>query len=88
MQLYFVYIIFSETLNRFYVGHSDDVDRRLTEHNTGRSRYTKAGMPWTLKHVEQYETRTAAMNREYEIKSRKSRKYISKLISGRLAQLV
>ncbi len=79
---------FSESLNRYYVGHTDDLGRRLEQHNTGRSQYTKGGTPWSMQYVEPYDSRSAAMKREYEIKSRKSRKYINKLIQGRLAQLV
>ena len=41
--MYHTYIIFSEKLNKFYVGATEDLDRRLVEHNTGRSPYTKTG---------------------------------------------
>ena len=42
-----------------------------------------AGGPWTCVFSEQYETRSAAMNREQEIKAKKSKKYIEFLIADR-----
>ena len=33
--MYFVYILFSEKLDRYYVGTTGDVERRLFEHNSG-----------------------------------------------------
>ncbi|CAN5406634.1 hypothetical protein BH09BAC5_BH09BAC5_25620 [soil metagenome] len=48
---YKVYIIFSFSLNKFYVGHTDNFARRLNEHNTGQTRYTSAGgRYWELKY--------------------------------------
>ena len=76
---YKVYIIYSAHLNKYYVGHTDDIDRRINEHNTGQTRYTSVGNSWTLKHIELFSTRAEAMKREREIKARKSRKYIESL---------
>ena len=45
---YFVYIIFSKRLNRFYIGFTKDLDNRIQEHNSGESPYTSQGMPWKL----------------------------------------
>ncbi len=48
--IYFVYILFSEKLNRFYIGTTDDPHRRLNEHNSIRypNTYTSKGIPWSL----------------------------------------
>jgi hypothetical protein len=45
---YSVYILFSQKLNRFYVGTTDDVERRLQEHNEGtyKDAFTSKGIPW------------------------------------------
>jgi putative endonuclease len=45
---YAVYILFSEKLNRFYVGTTDNLDRHISEHNTGKydDAFTKNGIPW------------------------------------------
>ena len=75
-----VYIMQSQTSGRYYVGSTQDVEARLARHNQGRSSYTKAQRPWTLVHTEQFENRAEALARETEIKNRKSRKFIEKLV--------
>jgi len=78
--MFFVYILQSVTTRRFYVGHTDDLAQRVAEHNAGRSPYTKGRGPWVLVCVEAFSTRAEAMKREREIKARKSRRYIEKLV--------
>ena len=40
-----MYIIYSEKLNKYYVGACTDIERRLNEHNCGRSMFTSLGVP-------------------------------------------
>jgi len=79
--MFYTYIIYSGTNDRFYVGHTHHLRLRLERHNSGNSKSTKAGIPWILKYYEEYQTKSEAMKREYEIKRKKSRKYIEKLIN-------
>ncbi len=52
-----------------YTGYTTDLDRRLAEHNAGEgAKYTRGRTPVALQHAEAFETRSAAMSREYEIK--------------------
>jgi putative endonuclease len=44
MKQYFTYILFSASLNQYYVGSTDNLERRLNDHNTGRSKHTSKGM--------------------------------------------
>ena len=46
---YYVYILWSESIQRYYVGHTRDIEQRLMRHNRGDNSYTKKGMPWELK---------------------------------------
>ena len=78
--MFFVYILRSVQVDIFYVGHTDDLAKRIREHQTGRSPYTRTRGPWELVHVEVFSTRAEAMKREREIKSRKSRRYIETLV--------
>ncbi len=78
--MYFTYILYSQKLDKFYIGSTDNLDRRLMEHNRGKGNYTKNGVPWELIFREVYETRRAAVQREKYIKGRKSRAYIEDLI--------
>ena len=74
------YILFSEKLNKFYIGSTNDIDRRLDDHNRGKSPFTKTGMPWILVYKETFQTRSEALKREKYIKNQKSTIYIKSLI--------
>ena len=79
--MYFTYILFSESKNKYYTGSTSDLMKRLLKHNSGHSRSTKAGIPWKIVYFEEYQTKSEAIKREYEIKRMKSRKYIESLIT-------
>ena len=76
-----VYILFSKKLNKFYIGVSVDIDRRLNEHNSGKSKFTSRGVPWQLMYTEVFPTLIEAKKRELQIKKRKSRIYLQELIN-------
>ncbi len=80
--VYTVYILYSESLERYYTGHTHNLDDRLARHNHGRSKATKSGTPWQLVYTETCPTRSEAMRREQQIKKKKSRHYIETLIQG------
>jgi putative endonuclease len=53
----------------FYTGYTTDVERRVAEHDAGEgAKYTRGRTPVELVHVESFETQSAAMSREYEVK--------------------
>lgn len=79
---YWIYILYSSKLDKYYVGHTGNLGDRLKRHNAGRSKSTKSGAPWELVYQEMFETKSEAYNREIEIKNKKSRKYIEALIAG------
>jgi putative endonuclease len=66
----YVYIIGSErgTDRRTYVGWTNDIERRLARHNAGTGAKSTRGRHWVLLYVEQQETRSAAMSREWHLK--------------------
>ena len=74
------YILHSGKLNKYYVGACTDIARRLYEHNSGHSKFTKTGIPWMLMYTEEFDTLSEAKTRELKIKKMKSRKYIEELI--------
>jgi putative endonuclease len=76
----FLYILQSETTSRFYVGSTDDLQRRVAEHIRGKNLATRGRGPWKLVHSEQTATLADARRREYEIKRWKSAKLIRALI--------
>ena len=79
--MFYTYILYSERLDKFYIGSTENVENRLVQHNIGAVKFTSRGIPWLLKHTEVHPDRTSAMKREYEIKRKKSRKYIEWIIA-------
>lgn len=54
----------------YYTGYTTDVERRVAEHNEGEgARYTRGRTPVELEHVETYDSRSAALQREHEVKT-------------------
>ena len=80
--MFTVYVLHSQSLNRYYVGFTNDLVRRLTEHNRKKGKYTDSGIPWELVYHEIYSTKAEAMSRENFIKRKKSRTFIESLISS------
>ncbi|MEC3908225.1 GIY-YIG nuclease family protein [Tamlana sp. 2201CG12-4] len=73
-----VYILFSSSLNRYYVGHTNNFEKRLSTHNSGGKKYTSKGRPWIL--VKKYIciTRSEAMQLERKIKKRGIKRFLEK----------
>jgi putative endonuclease len=82
--MYYFYILQSESTGRYYIGQTDNLDRRLSEHNDSRytgSKTTKRFKgSWKLVYSEEYKARHEAMARERQIKGWKSRGAIERLI--------
>ena len=70
---YTVYILYSISVDRYYVGQSSNLENQLKRHNQGKSKHTKSGIPWTLKYKESFVSRSEAMAREKDIKGSESR---------------
>jgi len=78
--MFYIYIIKSISSGKYYIGCTDNINRRLSEHNSSQSKYTRKKGPWMLKYTEQYTTLSEARMRELKIKGWKKRKSIEKLI--------
>ena len=73
--------------NRFYIGSAMNFEKRLQDHFRGKCKFTKSRLPVVPVHIEEYSNHKAARKREFEIKDRKSRKYIENLIKLSLKAL-
>ncbi len=67
MSDYTVYIL-QNPEGKFYIGQTQDLDKRLKRHNENRSQYTKKKGPWKLVHQETFSDRSKAMKRERQLK--------------------
>ena len=72
----FVYVLKSVDHYRFYVGMTADIERRIKEHNSGKTKSTKGYRPWELVFKESYQTTTEARKREKYLKSGVGKEYI------------
>ncbi len=77
---FWVYIIQSEKDNWIYTGHTNDIDRRLNDHNRGKMKSTSHHGPFKLIHTEEFSSRSEAMIREKFLKSGKGRQIREELV--------
>ncbi len=77
---YIVYILFSESKNRFYIGYTSNLEERITRHNQKSKGFTGNVNDWKVVYTENYTSKETANKRELQIKSWKSRIKIEKLI--------
>ncbi|MCC6289715.1 MAG: GIY-YIG nuclease family protein [Chitinophagaceae bacterium] len=82
LERFYVYILQSMKDFSFYIGQCSDLDKRMSKHTDGLSKYTATKRPWKLVYFELYKTRTEAITREKYIKAMKSKKYIIDLVTN------
>jgi putative endonuclease len=75
-----IYVIQSKEGIR-YTGHTDDLDRRLSEHNNGLNFYTRRGTEWKVIYTESFADRSDAMRREKYLKSGAGRDFLKLKLS-------
>lgn len=73
---YFVYVLESEIDGRLYKGHTFDIDKRIKEHNSGKTKSTKGYKPWKLVYFETFDTREESVLREKYFKTGSGREFI------------
>ena len=80
--MYCVYIIYSSSLNKFYIGYSSNFEERALYHNskTKNKIWSRRGIPWQEWLVIDGLSLRQARGIESHIKRMKSRKYIENLL--------
>ena len=64
--MYFVYVLKSLKDSTLYVGMAKDLQKRLKEHNNGKSKFTKGHLPWKIIYFEgPFDTKTARKKEKY-----------------------
>jgi putative endonuclease len=79
--MFTVYILYSQAFDSFYIGYSQDIERRIDEHNAGLTQSTKAKRPWKIVYTEQLPDFKSAVARERFLKNQKNKSFY-KRISG------
>ena len=87
--MWHVYIVQNSLSGRFYVGCTSDLETRVKQHKVKRKRKWSGRQQgeWFLVYKELFDQKTKALLREKEIKSKKSRRYIERLIKNRISGL-
>lgn len=78
--MFYVYIIYSKKINKYYVGYSSNLKERIRKHNCGSSKYTSKGTPWKLIYYEVFLSNIDARKEEKFLKSGKGRERLKFLL--------
>ena len=76
--MFYTYVLRSKKKGKLYTGHTEDLKRRLLQHNTenNKKKFGCVNGPWELMLFDVFSTRSEAMKREKFLKSGKGREYI------------
>lgn len=78
--MFSVYVLESTKDGSYYLGSTENIERRLWEHNHGIRKYTASKKPWVLIYSEEYTTRGEAVKRERYLKGLKNKTYLQSLM--------
>ena len=77
----YIYVLYSHSAQKYYVGMTKNLQQRIKEHNAGKSTFTAAYKPWTLIYSETEESYSTARIREKYLKSAAGKKFVEKIIN-------
>jgi len=78
---YYVYILFSASLDLYYTGSSADPSKRLRKHLSNHKGFTSKTKDWKICYTECFDEKSKALAREKQLKSWKSSSYLKQLIA-------
>jgi len=79
-EMYFTYILYSDSTQSFYIGYTATLEVRVNKHNSKHKGFTSKAKDWRIVYNEQFETKKEAISREKQIKSWKNPKFIEALV--------
>ena len=80
--MWYVYVLYSMSAQKSYVGYTNDIERRIFEHNVSKIRgFTSRYRPWILIHIESYSDKGSAIAREKFLKTGRGREEIKLFIN-------
>ncbi|MFN8294791.1 MAG: GIY-YIG nuclease family protein [Chitinophagales bacterium] len=77
--MFYVYILYSDKYDSFYIGYSSDLEKRINQHNNGETKSTKSKIPWRIVYTEEYDNKLEAIRRERFLKAQKNKSFYKKL---------
>jgi len=80
---FFVYIIYNARHDKFYIGQTYSLQKRIFEHKNGLSIYTsRYDGEWLFLHKEKFKTRSEAMHKEKFLKQQKNKSFLKRYIKN------
>ncbi len=80
--MFIVYVLYSPSVNKFYVGYTSNLESRLLSHNQlGTKDWAKRYRPWNLVYTETYPSKSSAWKREKELKTGLGHEIIRKMLN-------
>lgn len=83
----YLYILKSNRTNKYYIGSTGNINRRLVEHNSGQTKSTRGGVPWTLMFIQEYSTLGESKRVELRLKKLKRKDYLEGIIRDGVVKL-
>ena len=82
--MFYIYAIYNHEANKFYIGQTENLPKRLDEHNQHTFKGYTARFPgeWKFIYQESASTRSEALKREKQLKSFRGREFVKKYIPG------
>ncbi|MDZ7846956.1 MAG: GIY-YIG nuclease family protein [Owenweeksia sp.] len=84
MVCYYVYLLQSEIDQSWYIGYTNNLDKRIAKHNEGKSYYTKRKIPWKVIYYEASFDKSDAIAREKYLKTGMGRRFLKNRLKNQL----
>ncbi|NQT75308.1 MAG: GIY-YIG nuclease family protein [Candidatus Omnitrophica bacterium] len=80
--MYYVYVLKSKKDNNLYTGHTENIEKRIKEHNSGKVRSTSKRRPFVLVYKESFNTRSQARWHERNFKTAWGKKQLKSFLNA------
>ncbi len=81
---YYVYVLKSNKDDNYYIGFTNNLSKRVLDHNSGKNNSTKYRQPLELIYFEGYIDKKDALGRELFLKSGSGHRYLKKQLKNYL----
>jgi putative endonuclease len=80
--MFFAYVIKSINHNFYYKGHCENLEKRLTEHNSGMTKSIRPYIPFQIIYFQEFKTREEAINKEKYFKTSAGRRFLKLMLAS------
>ena len=87
MKFFYTYILISLADRKFYIGYTENVHKRLDQHNNGENQSTKSRLPFELLYFEAHRSKQDALRRESYFKTTSGKRTLRNMLKESLADI-